>query len=145
MAGIGAPGHFIVRHLNGETEQFIDPFDNGHYLTRAEAEQLVRTNTGRSAVPEDLTTSTDREIVLRMLRNLMGAVPEDGTPTELLRYIETVVALQPDSAFDRWSRAVLLIQTRQYDPAKKDLEWLLQSKPAGLDLERVLQLYQSLQ
>lgn len=89
--------------------------------------------------------STDREIVLRMLRNLMGAVPEDGSPTELLRYIETVVALQPDSAFDRWSRAVLLIQTRQYDPAKKDLEWLLQTKPTGLDLERVLQLYQSLQ
>ncbi|MDP7051685.1 MAG: transglutaminase family protein [Verrucomicrobiota bacterium] len=145
VAGVGAPGHFIVRHLIGETEQFIDPFDSGHYLTRAEAEQLVSTNTGRSAVPEDLTMSTDREIVLRMLRNLMGAVPEDGSPTELLRYIETVVALQPDSAFDRWSRAVLLIQTRQYDPAKKDLEWLLQTKPTGLDLERVLQLYQSLQ
>jgi len=56
-----------------------------------------------------------------------------------------VVALQPDSAFDRWSRAVLLIQNRQFGAAKKDLEWLLQAKPAGVDLGRVLEIYQSLQ
>jgi hypothetical protein len=56
-----------------------------------------------------------------------------------------VVALQPDSAFDRWSRAVLLIQNRQFGSAKKDLEWLLQTKPTGLDLGRVLEVYQSLQ
>ena len=145
VVGVGAPGHFIVKHLHGDTEQFIDPFDSGHYMTRAEAENMVRANTGRSLMPDDLATSTDLEIVLRMIRNLMSAVPENSSPTELLRYTETVVALQPESAFDRWSRAVLLIQNRQYDPAKKDLEWLLQTKPIGVDLERVLQLYQTLQ
>ena len=145
VAGVGAPGHFIIRHAGGDTEQFIDPFDGGNYLGRPDAEEMVRTNTGRAPVPGDLAKSTDREIVLRMLRNLMGALPEEGSPAELLRYVETVVTLQPDSAFDRWSRAVLLIQDRRYDAAKKDLEWLLQTKPAGLDLDRVQQLYQSLQ
>jgi len=53
--------------------------------------------------------------------------------------------LQPDSAFDRWSRAVLFIQNRQFGAAKKDLEWLLQAKPTGVDLGRVLEIYQSLQ
>ena len=145
VAGVGAPGHFIIRHAGGDTEQFIDPFDGGNYLGRPDAEEMVRTNTGRAPVPGDLAKSTDREIVLRMLRNLMGALPEEGSPAELLRYVETVVTLQPDSAFDRWSRAVLLIQDRRYDAANKDLEWLLQTKPAGLDLDRVQQLYQSLQ
>ena len=56
-----------------------------------------------------------------------------------------MVALQPDSAFDRWARAVLLIQSRRFDAAKEDIEWLLQAKPEGMDLERVLEIYQSLQ
>ena len=75
-------------------------------------EELVRVNTGRSFVPEYLAKSNERDIVLRMLRNLMGAVQESNPPAELLRYVEAVVALQPDSAFDRWSRAVLLIQNQ---------------------------------
>ena len=143
--GVGAPGHFIIKHVNGDKEQFIDPFDNGNYLSRADAEELVRANTGRSFVPEYLAKSGERDIVLRMLRNLMGVAQESDPSAELLSYVETVVALQPDSAFDRWSRAVLLIQSRQFGAAKKDLEWLLQAKPTGLDLERVLEIYQSLQ
>jgi len=145
VVGVGAPGHFIIKHVNNEKEQFIDPFDGGKYLSQADAEELVRTNTGRSFVPEHLAKSNKRDIILRMLRNLMGTSQESNPPEELLRYIETVVALQPDSAFDRWSRAVLLIQNRQFDAAKKDLEWLLQTKPTGLDLARVLEIYQSLQ
>ena len=145
VVGVGAPGHFIIKHVNGDKEQFIDPFDNGNYLSRADAEELVRANTGRSFVPEYLAKAGERDIVLRMLRNLMGVAQESDPSAELLSYVETVVALQPDSAFDRWSRAVLLIQSRQFGAAKKDLEWLLQAKPTGLDLERVLEIYQSLQ
>ena len=145
VVGVGAPGHFIIKHVSSEREQFIDPFDGGNYLSQADAEELVRANTGRSFVPESLAKSGERDIVLRMLRNLMGLAQESDPPAELLCYVETVVALQPDSAFDRWSRAVLLIQSRQFGAAKKDLEWLLQAKPTGLDLERVLEIYQSLQ
>jgi len=145
VVGVGAPGHFIIKHVSSEREQFIDPFDGGNYLSQASAEELVRANTGRSFVPESLAKSGERNIVLRMLRNLMGLAQESDSPAELLCYVETVVALQPDSAFDRWSRAVLLIQSRQFGAAKKDLEWLLQAKPTGLDLERVLEIYQSLQ
>ena len=145
VVGVGAPGHFIIKHVIDEKEQFIDPFDGGKYLSQADMEELVRANTGRSFVPEYLAKSNERDIVLRMLRNLMGAAQESNPPAELLRYVETVVALQPDSAFDRWSRAVLLIQNRQFGAAKKDLEWLLQAKPTGVDLGRVLEIYQSLQ
>ncbi|MBT6103507.1 MAG: tetratricopeptide repeat protein, partial [Verrucomicrobia bacterium] len=145
VVGVGAPGHFIIKHVIDEKEQFIDPFDGGKYLSQADMEELIRANTGRSFVPEYLAKSNERDIVLRMLRNLMGAAQESNPPAELLRYVETVVALQPDSAFDRWSRAVLLIQNRQFGAAKKDLEWLLQAKPTGVDLGRVLEIYQSLQ
>ena len=145
VVGIGAPGHFIVKHRNNEEEQYIDPFDGGKLLTLTETEELVRVNSGRSIPAEELPVSTKRQIVLRMLRNLMGVAQEKDAPADLLRYVEPMVALQPESAFDRWARAVLLIQSRKFDAAKKDLEWLLQAKPEGMDLERVLEIYQSLQ
>ncbi|MBO61868.1 MAG: hypothetical protein CMO63_07885 [Verrucomicrobiales bacterium] len=145
VVGVGAPGHFIVKHHRGNREQYIDPFDGGKLMSVAETEALVRENSGRSIPVDRLPVSSKREIVLRMLRNLMGVAQNKDAPADLLRYVEPMVALQPDSAFDRWTRAVLLIQSRRYDAAKKDLEWLLQAKPEGMDLERVLEIYQSLQ
>ena len=114
-------------------------------MTIEETEKLVKENSGRSIPADELPVSTKREIILRMLRNLMGVAQNKDAPADLLRYVEPMVALQPDSAFDRWTRAVLLIQSRKIDSAKKDLEWILQNKPVGIDLKRVLEIYHSLQ
>ena len=114
-------------------------------MTIEETEKLVKENSGRSIPADELPVSTKREIVLRMLRNLMGVAQNKDASADLLRYVEPMVALQPDSAFDRWTRAVLLIQSRKFDDAKKDLEWILQNKPEGIDLKRVLEIYHSLQ
>jgi len=145
IVGVGAPGHFLVKQKQGTREQYIDPFDGGKLLTIEETEKLVKENSGRSIPADELPVSTKREIVLRMLRNLMGVAQNKDAPADLLRYVEPMVALQPDSAFDRWTRAVLLIQSRKIDSAKKDLEWILQNKPVGIDLKRVLEIYHSLQ
>ena len=145
VVGVGAPGHFILKQLREAEDQYIDPFDGGKLLTIEETEALVRENSGRSISVDELPVSTKREIVLRMLRNLIGVAQNIDAPVDLLRYVEPMVALQPDSAFDRWARAVLLIQSRNFDAAKVDLEWLLQNKPQGMDLKRVLEVYQSLQ
>ena len=145
VVGVGAPGHFILKQLREAEDQYIDPFDGGKLLTIEETEALVRENSGRSISVDELPISTKREIVLRMLRNLIGVAQNIDAPIDLLRYVEPMVALQPDSAFDRWARAVLLIQSRNFDAAKVDLEWLLQNKPQGMDLKRVLEVYQSLQ
>ena len=145
VVGVGAPGHFIVKHYYDNKEKFIDPFDGGKFMTIEETEELVRVNSGRVILVDELRVSTKREIVMRMLRNLMGVAQNKDAPIDLLRYVEVMVSLQPDSAFDRWARAVLLIQSRKFYAAKKDLEWLLQNKPEGMDLKKVLEVYQSIQ
>ena len=145
VVGVGAPGHFIVKHYYDNKEKFIDPFDGGKFMTIEETEELVMVNSGRVILVDELRVSTKREIVMRMLRNLMGVAQNKDAPIDLLRYVEVMVSLQPDSAFDRWARAVLLIQSRKFFAAKKDLEWLLQNKPEGMDLKKVLEVYQSIQ
>ena len=132
-------GLIFEPHLNRQLKRGL------RHIPSGETEALVRENSGRSIPADELPVSSKREIVLRMLRNLMGVAQNKDAPADLLRYVEPMVALQPDSAFDRWARAVLLIQSRRFDAAKKDLEWLLQAKPEGMDLGRVLEIYQSLQ
>ncbi len=41
VVGVGAPGHFVVKHLYDNQEQFIDPFSGGKLLSVPEVEELV--------------------------------------------------------------------------------------------------------
>lgn len=71
--GVNLPGHFIVKYSENGEEYFIDPFNEGIIVSRPEAAEFVR-NLGMS--DEDLgkipylSVAEDKDIVLRMLRNL---------------------------------------------------------------------------
>jgi regulator of sirC expression with transglutaminase-like and TPR domain len=146
VVGIGLPGHFIVRFEPKKGDpQLIDPFDRGRVWTRDEA---VRQVTSRIPGPFDKTfldPQPKRAIVIRMLRNLIGVAGNTGDADALLRYVETVLAIDPDSAADRWFRAVLRFQTGRIDEAIEDTQWLLKERPDGVELERVRQLLGILQ
>src|SRR5262245_5445624 len=47
IAGIGLPGHFIVKASNGEQEILLDPFYGGRILSLADCEFLVQQATGK--------------------------------------------------------------------------------------------------
>ena len=55
-----------------------------------------------------------------------------------------IVALNPDSTPDRLSRARLQLQRGDSAAAKADLRWVLDRDPAGVDIERLTELYRSL-
>ena len=55
-----------------------------------------------------------------------------------------IVALNPDSPGDRLSRARANMQRGDGEAAKADLRWLLDQEPAGIDLERLQEIYRSL-
>ena len=79
-----------------------------------------------------------------MLHNLLGIAQRSGTTVEVLRYLDVIVALNPDSPADRLSRARTNIQRGDNAAAKLDVRWLLDHEPAGVDLERLGELYRSL-
>jgi regulator of sirC expression with transglutaminase-like and TPR domain len=70
--GIGMPGHFLVQVGLEPEVFFIDPFDGGRELSRAECEALMRTVTGHRGAFDKawLDPVPNREIVARQLRNL---------------------------------------------------------------------------
>ena len=130
------------RPANGR-EQLIDVFNNGKVLTRSEAVEMVAEDV--DAIGEEaFKPATKREIITRMLRNLLGIAQRSGHATDSLRYLDVIVALNPDSAPDRWSRARLQMQRGDVAAAKVDLQWLIEHEPPGVDLERLGELYRSL-
>ena len=54
--------------------------------------------------------------------------------------VNALLAVDPDSAMDRLFRAVLCYNTGRTAQGLTDVEWVLDHKPPGIDLERVHQL-----
>ncbi|MFO0868939.1 MAG: tetratricopeptide repeat protein [Pirellulales bacterium] len=141
VLGVGLPGHFIVKHVprSGE-EQLIDVFEGGKPLTREEAAAKVRSVAEIELRDEHLHPLTTSEIIQRCLRNLVALAQEAQDREALLRYLEALVALDPDSAADRGLRAVVKFETGRREAAVAELDWFFERRPPGLDLERIRQM-----
>lgn len=145
VSGLPLPGHFMVRyHPPGEAEQIIDPFHGGKSLTRTEAQERVLEATGEGFRELDFRAATKREIILRMLRNLLGGLRGDESSAEALRYLDAILALAPDGVSDRLSRARFRLQAGNAAGAKADFKWVLDHQPDGVDLERIAEIYRGL-
>jgi regulator of sirC expression with transglutaminase-like and TPR domain len=72
LEGIGLPGHFLVRYRSGRTETYIDSFNGGRIWTREDCLHYLQGQGGGHGVREEhLRTYTTREILIRMLANLL--------------------------------------------------------------------------
>ena len=70
IAGIGLPGHFTLRFSYGTSNIFFDPFNGGKILSESDCKAMVQ-NLGFSFTPEYLEPVTNKQIVERMLRNII--------------------------------------------------------------------------
>jgi len=139
--GVGLPSHFVVASVSEQGErQLLDLFEGAKVISREEAAQLVRRNTGIELRDEHLAAVSKRAIVTRMLFNLFGVARDAQDATLMLRYVEPIVALNPEFGQERWMRAVLRFQDGQLHSAAEDTRWLLEHHPDGVDLDRVREL-----
>ncbi len=145
VVGVPLPGHFVVRHEpKGEPPQIIDVFA-GKLMSREEAEAKVKKITGRAAQESDFEPVTKKAIAVRMLHNLLNVAKSERDGDAMLRYLDGIVALEPDAFDERWGRAVMRFQAGQRAGSREDCEYLLKQAPADLDLERVRELRRILQ
>lgn len=70
IQGAGIPGHFMVKYQDNQLELYVDPFNEGHFLTRPECVQFI-VEAGYPYQVDFLSSVGPREILARMLRNLI--------------------------------------------------------------------------
>lgn len=143
LEGMPFPGHFMVRFSETDQEPlYVDVFDGGKMYQRNELYDLIGRHSEVPLLDEHFKPATKREIIVRMLRNLIGFPSESYA--RVLPYADLLLALSPDDAQERLRRASWRWQAGERVRAREDLEWIMEHKPRGIDLERVAELYHNL-
>ncbi len=145
VVGLALPAHFVVRHdAPGEMPQIVDVFD-GKLLTRKEAEAKVKKLTGRAPQEEDFKPVEKKFIIMRMLHNLINVAESEKDRDGILRYLDAIVAIDPEAHEERWARAFFRFQAGLRTGSLDDCEHLLKHAPGFADIERVRELRRILQ
>jgi regulator of sirC expression with transglutaminase-like and TPR domain len=148
LAGVPLPGHFMVRYASprpaaGGELRLIDVFDGGRVISRSEAQERVTETTGQGFREEHLQPASKRDIVVRMLHNLLAIAERSEDPGDALPYADLLVAVSREPG-ERLTRVRLRLQRNDRAGASEDIQWLLRAQPPGLDLERLNELLDSL-
>lgn len=147
--GAALPGKFMVGvnipKGDGKEALFFDVFDEGKSHSRESAARVALELTGSAPDESAFAPSGARDIAVRMLRNLVDIeINRKQTPKQAENYLELLLAIQPDSAYERFQRAILRVQAAELKGAREDLDWLLENRPPGLDYSRLEQFRESL-
>jgi regulator of sirC expression with transglutaminase-like and TPR domain len=138
IEGIGMPGHFIARYSAGDDEMFIDAFNRGRLMGRAGcAEFFEEVTGGRAALkPEHLRAVSKKQILVRMLSNLLG-IYAGSDNTRALAAIERILLITPDSAPHIRDRGLLLAAVGNTADAIAAIERYLTLAPDAVDAENM--------
>lgn len=140
LAGVGLPGHFVVKYSPDVGEpQYIDVFERGNLLDRAGVAELVEENSDVPLRDEHLAVVTKRAIVVRMLHNLLGIRQRSRDAEGMVPYLDALVALSPEGP-ERWIRAIVHYQSNRFAAALRDVEWILEHKPRDVELSAAREL-----
>ena len=123
--------------------KIIDPFNGGKQISTKEADQIVQDQLGIGKASE-YEPADNLSIVKRMIYNLKGITIDNKEYEDALNYVDLLIEIDPNDPQERLSRAILNIQNKQEENAKSDLEWLLKTKPEGIHLQRIQELYNRL-
>jgi len=128
--GVPIPGRFMIGWKDGpEGElQLVDVFNRGKAFTVEEA-ALELSDRGRFDDTE-LEPAAKRDIVLRMLRNLLRiALDEESSAKDSLPYLDLTVAIDPDASVERLTRAQMRQRLGDKAAAREDVQWLIEHFP----------------
>jgi len=132
VSGLGLPGHFIAMYrepslkdskMKGK-EILVDPF-GGKIVSRKDASDL----TGYRLTDDDFEPAPKKEIISRILRNLIRSAEQDRDSKARLRYLDALLAVNPKDNYMRAMRAMILYAEGQFKKALVDINLLIKENP----------------
>ena len=145
VIGIGMPGHFLVRHRD-QDDLFLDPFYKGILLSEEEcAQRLSRlVETGFVWDPSLLDPVGNREILIRVLRNLKAIYRQGEDHHRLLKVEDLLVVLRPGEPLERRDRGLVHFALHDWRQAGEDLRFFLDAAMPGEDNDAIGRLMESI-
>jgi len=139
--GIGMPGHFLVQlQLADDKRQLIDVFEKGKRIDRTQARRQSEEIIGDAITETDFAPVDDRQMLVRLLVNLVNIAQRENDWEGLLRYYQALVVIEPDSSQFQGMLALLLHQTGRTAAALEQLDWLDANMSAKIGEDRLRQM-----
>jgi regulator of sirC expression with transglutaminase-like and TPR domain len=140
VSGLGLPGHFMAIYKEdppGEKsgkrksrELLIDSF-GGKIVSREEASRI----TGVTLEEEDFKPVSNRDIITRMLRNLIQSAEREEDSVARLRYVDAIIAIDPNDRYTRAMRAMIHYGEGRFTDALIDIDFLIEKNPDAPELD----------
>jgi regulator of sirC expression with transglutaminase-like and TPR domain len=142
LAGVGFPGHFLVKYLDPGQGEYVDPFEGGRSVSLPELGDRLTSMFGAGArlMPEHLAAVSRRQILVRLNANLKTIYTDRGDLGRALAAVERILALTPEAHEELRDRGLLHLGLHSYTRAGEDLRRYLELAPAAQDADEVRQL-----
>jgi regulator of sirC expression with transglutaminase-like and TPR domain len=139
MAGIGFPGHFLLRIGDERKGILADPFGLGRVLDRAGAEALLHQYCGPTSQlqPSHLQPLSPNGTLARMQRNLKLIYLRENNFQAALDATDRIVFLLPEDPEERRDRGLLYERLECFGAAKRDYESYIDLAPTAEDVPHI--------
>ncbi len=141
MRGVSFPGHFLVKFNFEEKEIVVDPFSGGVVLEESDLlERLEHYSDQRRDswnLQELLQPATNKEILVRVLRNLKNIYIEVDDYHHALPFTSLHLILEPDSPEALRDRACIYDQLDCFRAASQDFQRYLVLNPEAQDCKSI--------
>ena len=141
-AGLGFPGHFLIR-IEGDGEAaVVDPFHAGRVLDAAALREMLKAMAGLDAELETAHRQpvSNRDVLLRLQNNIKARCLERGDVARALQTVEAMVLFAPETSYLWRDAGVLNAKLGHYRGALRALERYLAQSGAGPDRDEAEQL-----
>ena len=142
VQGVSFPGHFLVKCLLRNGTVILDPFTRGASLSFDDLKERIKSLHGgaepaRSVVASMLDGASNKEILLRMLRNLKSIYTHHKDWMRALSTMNRIVSTVPDAAEEYRDRGMIYLNLECFRAALFDFQAYLKMLPAAQDARDV--------
>lgn len=150
VQGVSFPAHFLVKCKLREGTVVLDPYAKGRSLSFDDIRQRIKSlrdgaEPPRSLVASMLATAGNKEILVRVLRNLKGIYSHHKEWLKALTATDRIIGVVPDSAEEYRDRGMIYLNLECFRAALFDLQAYLKMLPVAGDADTVHQKVVELQ
>ncbi|XGB43449.1 MAG: tetratricopeptide repeat protein [Nodosilinea sp. LVE1205-7] len=150
MAGVGMPGHFLLRPTLEDMAIFVDPFHRGEILFEQDCRDCCRQLFGEAIQlrPLHLQPISPQAWIVRMLANLKMIYLQQRQMDKTLAAIDRILLICPEAVSEWRDRGLIYYQQGDLKRAHGDLQRYLQNHPEatdGFEIRQVIDQIERLQ
>jgi regulator of sirC expression with transglutaminase-like and TPR domain len=141
LQGVSFPGHFLVKCAVPEGAVVLDPYSGGISLGVKDLQKRLREVRGgevsRAIVAELLVSASNKEIIVRLLRNLKAVYLREHNLDKALPIMDWIIATVPEQTPELRDRGMIYQELECPRAALADFEAYLQRSPSCADADDI--------